>query len=208
MDRAVSGWRCRANEGLTLGAEVSPLDGIEYSASPEGDWELVRDVRLLALDDSPKAFLSSLALEKRWTESDWRRSLTTSTWLVAKRHGIPVGVLKTSSLPGFDDERYLEAMWVDPRHRMKSVGRNLVKRAIALAGGDGSSVVRLAVLHSNASAMGFFRELGFTEVVDPTPADVETQMTWCSKAAPPRGSSHPASDVHQGTESHHLADRG
>ena len=49
------------------------------------DWPLLKAARLDALKDSPHAFMSRYELEWTWDESEWRRSIEATTWIVARR---------------------------------------------------------------------------------------------------------------------------
>ena len=43
-------------------------------------WQILRDVRLKALDDTPNAFGSTLDKEKGYTENDWCKRLQRSDY--------------------------------------------------------------------------------------------------------------------------------
>ena len=61
------------------------------------DWEQYRSVRLVALQESPGAFVASHDEEAAEGEEFWRVRMQRSTRLVAERDGHPVGIASVGS---------------------------------------------------------------------------------------------------------------
>ena len=117
------------------------------------DWRTLRDVRLAALQDSPHAFTSRYAQERRWTEREWRRTLKSSTWIVAQKAGEVAGLARSVRERGIPRARNLESIWVAPIYRHQGVCRDLV---LALADRErrmGATRLLLWVLDGNHDAL-------------------------------------------------------
>jgi hypothetical protein len=57
-----------------------------------GDWEDLRSVRLRALTDAPRAFVSEHSREAGWLEEDWRSAIQQARWVVARMAYDVIGV--------------------------------------------------------------------------------------------------------------------
>jgi ribosomal protein S18 acetylase RimI-like enzyme len=130
------------------------------------EWQLVRDARLAALSESPDAFLGSFNEEFLFQEDDWRKTFMQASWhgsfkkrLFKKRELI--GIAKSSILTDYPDERYVESLWVAPKHRVRGIARDIIEHIAAEGQNEGRSFIRLAVLRENSAASKAFTRLGF-----------------------------------------------
>ena len=97
------------------------------------DWELLRDVRLQALKDSPTAYIYSYDDVSSWTEACWRRSFDDGLWVVPRSGRRIVGLARSLRVDGRPpDERHLESVWVEPRYRRTGVMRAILRHLAEL----------------------------------------------------------------------------
>jgi GNAT superfamily N-acetyltransferase len=144
------------------------------------DWQVLRDIRLTALADSPSAFASTLAREEAFTEADWRGRLANGCRVVVTdgAHGEPVGLAG-----GYlhDGESELIAMWVHPDVRGGGAAEQLVEAVADWAREQETTRLRLWVVEGNDRAERVYRRLGFahTGAAQPVPGNpslTEVQM--------------------------------
>jgi ribosomal protein S18 acetylase RimI-like enzyme len=153
------------------------------------DWLLLRSIRLAALRDSPQAFAARREHEELWTEEDWRETLRSSTWLIARAGLEVVGLTRC-----IGDERrswlyHLEAIWVRPTHRRQGVFRALLTDLIERAHRVPVTELRLWVLAENLQAQQVYSRLGFqmtgeSGLVPGAPNQVEWRMRLRIKLLP------------------------
>jgi GNAT superfamily N-acetyltransferase len=144
------------------------------------DWQVLRDIRLAALADSPSAFASTLAREAAFTEADWRWRLTNGCSVVAtdSAQGEPVGLAGGYLHDGVPE---LIAMWVHPTRRGTGAAELLVEAVADWAREQGAARLRLWVVEGNDRAERVYRRLGFapTGAAQPVPGNpslTEAQM--------------------------------
>ena len=138
------------------------------------DWELMRDIRLSALADTPAAFGSTYAREVAFGEPQWRgrisdRSVTFFAH-VDPAVPAPVGLAGVYVEDGVAD---LVSMWVSPSVRGQRVGEALVEAAARWAAARDFAVLFLWVTESNTAARRLYERCGFTETGEsqPLPSD-------------------------------------
>jgi predicted GNAT family acetyltransferase len=123
--------------------------------SPD-DWEVLRDIRLRALADTPDAFGSTLEREQDLPEKEWRRRLVRPVMVVLDGER-PVSMAGT-----FADAGRLQVwgMWTDPGHRGRGHARALLDALLgdAIAAGQ---PVSLHVNIANAEARALYEHYGF-----------------------------------------------
>ena len=125
------------------------------------DWKELRSVRLRALADAPKAFVSEHGREVGWLEEDWRSAIQQARWVVARTGHDVIGVARSSQDPESPERRYIEAVWVAPEFRRLGVGRRLVRWLIDRERKSGIEEILLWVIESNVYARCFYFRLGF-----------------------------------------------
>jgi ribosomal protein S18 acetylase RimI-like enzyme len=133
----------------------------------EDDWQVVRDVRLRALRDSPLAFGSTLSREEGFREQHWRMRLRSSPWWVARRAGASgsgvVGLVSMISEPGStSDDRHVVGLWVEFGARRQGVATALLAAVVAAARAEEARTVSLWVADDNDAAAGLCGRLGFS----------------------------------------------
>jgi ribosomal protein S18 acetylase RimI-like enzyme len=123
------------------------------------DWEILRDVRLRALADSPDAFGSTLEREQAFTDADWRRRASGTVVVVLDPGPVSVGGV-------FDNDGVVHVwgMWTEPAHRRRGHARAILD---ALIPADRS--VQLHVNVANHDARTAYERYGFvrTGVLEP-----------------------------------------
>jgi len=128
----------------------------------EDEWFRLRDLRLTALRESPRAFLSSYQRESIYCEAEWRTELSRGNWLVAAERGRTVGLLGvTQEVSTPPNECYLEFLWVSPRFRRSGVATSLMKAALKDVLRSEITTVWVWVLNGNEPARHLYERFGF-----------------------------------------------
>lgn len=127
------------------------------------EWRVVRDIRLAALREAPKAFGSTYEREIAFGEEDWRRRFRPdSVTYVAYLPDVgPAGIAGGLG----DQERVVElvSMWVAPAARGHGVGEALVS---AVAGWATGKDVHLWVTEGNTVARALYERCGFVATTE------------------------------------------
>ena len=138
------------------------------------DVKLFKDVRLMALKDSPEAYGSTYESAVRRDHESWKDQLWGTT-AGADRNtlfafdgdrciGIAALYREPSALSGD-----LIMMWVAPEYRGSAAASALVQNLLCWAKDSGFSAVSLNVTDTNARAIRFYKNQGF----HPTGEEVE-----------------------------------
>ena len=129
------------------------------------DTDLLRSVRLAALEESPDAFGETLEGARA---SDWRaRTIAGATFadravFIAVSHARPIGMVfvKCASPP---EPAFLGGMWVAPEFRRRGVGRALVHQGLNFLRLAGQTELSLWVTRGHHGVLAFYRALGFRD---------------------------------------------
>jgi GNAT superfamily N-acetyltransferase len=125
-------------------------------------WRTLRDVRLAALQDAPRAFGSSYEREIAFTEDDWLSRITRGVSFFAYTGGpssAPVGIV--GALESRPRAAELVSMWVHPQARGRGVGGALVETVLQWARAEGHDLVHLWVTEANNPARCLYERCGF-----------------------------------------------
>lgn len=144
------------------------MSAIEVARLTEDDWELWRDLRLRALQESPHAFGSTYARELAFTEQDWRdrAGAGTGVTVIARRDGEPAGMGG-----GFRDRPgwlKVVAMWTDPDHRGRGAGTAVLAHVASWAEARDLRV-HLDVAVANPGARAVYERAGFVATGETRP---------------------------------------
>lgn len=161
---------------------------MDVAVLTDDDWKLLQDVRLLALDESPAAFLSTYEAEASLDEAGWRSRCRSDVWIVARSGGQVVGVVCSVRAPDRPaDERHLESVWVDPAYRRRGVLRAIL-RHLAIVEPEVRTWL-VWVLSGNDEARSAYERLGFAATGERQPLTgtsgrTEERLALDRKAAP------------------------
>jgi ribosomal protein S18 acetylase RimI-like enzyme len=132
------------------------------------DGSLLRELRMSSLADAPDAFGQTVGQIRSRPSTDWRQAARQAaqgpgrSWFIAEADGEAVGIVQGRRRP--PGTLLVFSMWVDERYRRRGIGRTLIERAESWGGEWVARETILWVLQANASAIEFYRDLGF-EVV-------------------------------------------
>jgi len=154
------------------------------------EWEVLKDLRLSALHDSPSAFSSVYANEVGRNEQDWSQRAARASigndlaTFFALIDGIRVGIATGYRPPETPHEVELASMWTSPDARRTGAGRALVRVVVNWATETGASTVGLWVMRGNTSAERLYDSMGFRAAheYEPRPSDPcadELRMSLC-----------------------------
>jgi GNAT superfamily N-acetyltransferase len=142
---------------------------IEIASLSQDDWEVYRDVRLAALEDSPSAFGSRLEDERRRGDAEWRDRLEHRTQFVARDDGRILGTV--GCLGEEVDVAELVSMWVAPEARGSDVADHLVDAVLTHARERGCGAIVLWVSDGNVPAERLYARRGFVRTGRTQPID-------------------------------------
>ncbi|HEX3804149.1 MAG TPA: GNAT family N-acetyltransferase [Solirubrobacteraceae bacterium] len=134
-----------------------------------GDWEQLRDLRLLALSTDPDAFGSTYEEARSATDAEWRKRAADSErgaqsrWLAAvDESGGWIGIAVAHG-DGRDVDANLFGMWVAPAARGSGVAAALCDACSGWAGEHGFAGIVLGAFADNERAIAAYRKAGFME---------------------------------------------
>jgi GNAT superfamily N-acetyltransferase len=145
---------------------------MEVRQAGAADWEVLRELRLRALADTPDAFASTLEKEAAFPEQVWRRRAEGAAGLVnfiACEAGAGIGIAAIFAEADLPGRMHLVGMWVHPRHRRHGVARALVDQAVRWAEDHRASEVVLWVADHNIPARRLYERAGFQPTGDRQP---------------------------------------
>jgi GNAT superfamily N-acetyltransferase len=136
------------------------------------DWQLLREIRLRALADSPEAFLDTVHRASSFPEDVWRSRATPSRTQACfvREDGAGMVSCFVSTDP---NTVFLVSMWLAPELRGGGAARELVERVVGWAREHAAACVALSVEPGNNRAARLYEKCGFSETDDPPPFPYE-----------------------------------
>ena len=138
------------------------------------EWQVLRDIRLTALQDSPESFLATYQREFSYREENWRAEFARGEWNVGLLGAAAVSLLgATREVDAPIDQCYLEYMWVAPGCRRSGLASRMLDVVVRRLQARGVRTVFLWVLDGNEAAARLYKRVGFvsTHYRQPLPAD-------------------------------------
>ncbi len=132
-----------------------------------GESQRLRELRLRALRDSPRAFAASLAAEEAQPASYWSELVAQSG---PARDGVVLVTISERRWIAMAASRWfsraegiaqLWGMWVEPAARGQGLGRALIDGIASWASERGAILLRLGVIEPAAEIESFYQHLGF-----------------------------------------------
>lgn len=126
------------------------------------EWQVLRDLRLSALRESPQSFLANCDQEKKYGKERWQVEFDRGDWMVAEHDGKYVfltGVTRELKAPA--DERYLEYVWVSPDFRRRGTAFDMLTDIIAELKDSGVRTIFLWTLPGKNPARKLYERLDF-----------------------------------------------
>lgn len=142
----------------------------EVRAFLSSEWQIYRDLRLQALQDSPDAFGSTYAVSKAYRDDQWRDRLASHD----QESQLPlVGLLDSQHLAMgwvslIDSEAHLFQMWTHPKARGFGLGGAIVDAAIEWSRTK-SKLLVLDVTVGNNTAEALYASRGFAPTGELSP---------------------------------------
>jgi GNAT superfamily N-acetyltransferase len=128
------------------------------------EWEILRNIRLEALVDSPDFFGSTHADQLAITEIAWRESIARGGTFFAYTSGsngtLPSGLV--GGLHEVPNTVELVSLWVRPKARGQGVGQALVRAVMGWARERRATRVHLWLTDTNEPARLLYQRCGFT----------------------------------------------
>ncbi|WP_426514332.1 GNAT family N-acetyltransferase [Dactylosporangium sp. McL0621] len=127
------------------------------------EWQLKRDLRLRALQDSPHAFASTYAREARRSEADWRTWPAGGAFFAAfAGPALPLGIAGAWVAAADPATTHLISMWVEPAARGRGIATHLADAVTGWARDRGHDTVELELACGNTAALNAYLRCGFT----------------------------------------------
>jgi ribosomal protein S18 acetylase RimI-like enzyme len=143
-----------------------------------GEVDLLRDVRLRALQDAPWAFGSTYARERERTPEDWARYAAQEESVIYVAIDGQAAVGMAGGFVPAAGAVMLWGMWVAPEARGQRLARTLVDRVLRWARERGAAEVRLVVTDDEraASAAALYRTAGFVPTGEREPLESDPAL--------------------------------
>lgn len=131
------------------------------------EWQLMKRVRLAALQDAPQAFATSFASAQSMADTHWQQRAAEgaqgekSFCTLAFDNSEPIAM--AIGLPDETNAHYshLVAMWVSPNYRGSNAARLILEEIFHWAKKRGARYIFAGVTENNHRAESFYRKMGF-----------------------------------------------
>jgi GNAT superfamily N-acetyltransferase len=137
---------------------------LKFRHLTRGEWQVLRDMRLNALHESPLSFLAKYDQEEKYSPERWQAEFDRGDWIVGELDGEHVcltGVTRESGAPA--DERYLEYMWLTHSLRGKGRAFDMLTEIISELKDYGVRTIFLwTLLNDNKKAQSLYERLLFS----------------------------------------------
>jgi GNAT superfamily N-acetyltransferase len=124
------------------------------------EWQLLREVRLRALADTPYAFGSTWEEEQARGDEWWITSVAALGWFVAVDGAEVTGLIAGIGRENGDDH-HVVSTWVAPERRGSGTAQQLLAAVVEWALDHGGSGLVLDVAENNPRARRFYEKVGF-----------------------------------------------
>ena len=139
----------------------------EIIRAQDGDWSLVREIRLRSLSTDPSAFGQDWETESAYEDEVWQERVREAAWFLAVDAGQPVAVVAVRhEEDSTENERELQAMWVSPSSRHSGIAQELAEAVFGWTAQDEADTVTLYVGPDNKAAKSLYESLGFMDTGD------------------------------------------
>ena len=123
------------------------------------DWERLRALRARVLGTDPDSFGSTLELEQRYDETQWRGRLERGYSIIALLDDLPIGLGGLFEVSA--GMSLIVSMWVAPEVRGRGVGRMILDDVLTAAPPENR--VLLWVTDGNSAARRLYERAGFVD---------------------------------------------
>jgi ribosomal protein S18 acetylase RimI-like enzyme len=148
---------CQAGKRMSESCFVLDIDVLVPA-----QWQLLKEIRLTALYDSPRAFLATYDEESAFDDSRWLKEFDRGSWLVGRENERAVSLLGCTRLEQPETpEFYLEFLWVSPDYRQRGIAYRMIQHAVERLRAAGVLRAFLWVLDGNDAAVRLYRRAGF-----------------------------------------------
>ena len=143
------------------------MDAVEIVQLSPQDWQLFRQIRLEALQDSPQAFGSSYSFMASQPDSFWQNRLSSAatgqdSWLLFARINERIVGMIGAYIPEGSPIPRVVSVYVTPEYRRTGVSRGLMDAILNVLKQKGSfQIVELGVMHDQEAALRLYRRYGF-----------------------------------------------
>ncbi|MEV5961843.1 GNAT family N-acetyltransferase [Kribbella sp. NPDC051952] len=143
---------------------------MELATLGTDEWQVLRELLLRALKDSPAAYISDYESEAARTETGWRERFVNVQWVVARLGDRTIGLAAARRVEDrAPDERHIESVWVDPRHRRTGVLRAMLRHLMEMEPSVRTWLVW--VLDDNLLGRRVYERLGFRSTLESQPLE-------------------------------------
>jgi ribosomal protein S18 acetylase RimI-like enzyme len=149
------------------GREPSPESGsFELVELTANDWQQLKELRLQALKDTPRAYGRTFAEEASQDEQEWRGKFATGRYFCAREGGKLVGMLCMVRERGEKVSHIMNvySVYVSPEARRRGVATALLQRVLTEAADGATRKIRLRVDADSEGAKELYASMGFSEV--------------------------------------------
>lgn len=154
---------------------MSPNEGAPKKPEAEivkltpDDWELLKDMRLRALQTDPLAFGRTYNEELQLRDEDWKEKLAEpdSEWFFSKKDDkfIAMAGIHFAKRATIQHRAEIVGVFVEPEYRKQGIGEDLMRKIIAkLKANSRTAKIELNVRTPQEPAIEMYKKLGFRTV--------------------------------------------